>query len=149
MYDKTGAEMVKAGFQHSGVQCREKIKKIKGDYKKVKDKCRRTGEGLYPIWDYFDAIDAILGNKHATELPVVVNNLKDPESDQSSPDSPGPFDQTKIAQCRVRLNQAPQGMQLSHQQKRVVLKLPHCHQSAPKRVKNVQHDVISLARLKK
>ena len=115
VYSKIGDEMVKAGFQRSGVQYREKILKIKGDYKNIKDKRRHTDEGLYPIWDYFDAVDAILGNKHATEPPVVVKSLKDPESDQSSPDSPGPLTkQIKIAQCRVHWNQAPQGMQLSH-----------------------------------
>ena len=65
VYNKFGDEMVKAGFQRTGVQYREKIKKIKVVYKKVKDKRRRTGERLYPIWDYFDAVDAILGNKHA------------------------------------------------------------------------------------
>ena len=114
VYDKIGDEMLKAGFQRSGVQCREKIKKIQGDYKKVKDKrpIRCTGEGLYPIWNYFDAIDAILGNKHATEPPVLVNSLKDPvpravpKSDQNSPDSPGPFDQTD-KNCAVQSTLEP------------------------------------------
>ena len=41
----------------------------------MKDKTDKTGEGRYPEWDYFDALDAILGHRPATRPPVVVNSM--------------------------------------------------------------------------
>ena len=38
-------------------------------------KGRRTGEGQYPEWEYFDALDGILGPKHSTEPPTVVERF--------------------------------------------------------------------------
>ena len=46
VFEKISDEMEKGGFKRSGVQFRDKIKKIRGDYKKVKDKRGRTGEGV-------------------------------------------------------------------------------------------------------
>ena len=37
VYDKLARLMEEAGYQRSGQQCRDKIKKLKGDYRKVKD----------------------------------------------------------------------------------------------------------------
>ena len=57
----------------------------------------------------------ILGNKHATEPPVLVNSLKDPvpravpKSDQSSPDSPGPFDQSDNSTVQSALEPSTTG----------------------------------------
>ena len=61
--------------ERTAQQCRDKIKKLKVDYWKIKDKRKKTGEGRYPEWDYFNALDDILGHKPATEAPVVVNSL--------------------------------------------------------------------------
>ena len=58
-------------------QCCEKMKKLKAEYKKIKDKQNETGQGRYPEWNYFDCMDAVLDHKPATQLPVVVNSLED------------------------------------------------------------------------
>ena len=70
VYEKISSEVSEAGFSRTYQQCCEKLKKLKCEYKRIKDKRNKTGEGRYPEWDYFDAIDAVLGdtgqrlNKH-------------------------------------------------------------------------------------
>ena len=83
----------------SGSQCRDKIKKLRGEYRKVKDKRDKTGEGRYPEWDYFDALDAILGHRPATRPPVVVNIIADSEEadEQDSPHSPELFTENALS----------------------------------------------------
>ena len=41
----------------------------------MKDKRNSTGEGRYPEWEYFDAMDTILGHRPATKPPVVVESI--------------------------------------------------------------------------
>ena len=48
VYDRIAADLRDAGFERTGKQCREKIKKLKGDYRKIKDKRNKTGEGRFP-----------------------------------------------------------------------------------------------------
>ena len=43
VYDKIARGMGEAGYERTGVQCRDKIKKLKADYKKVKDSNDETG----------------------------------------------------------------------------------------------------------
>ena len=78
VFGKIAAELLEAGFERSAQQCRDKIKKLKVEYRKIKDKRKKTGEGRYPEWNYFDALDAILGHKPATEPPVVINSIDTP-----------------------------------------------------------------------
>lgn len=63
-------------------------KKLKTEYKKVKDKRNETGQGRYPEWDFFDAMDNVLGHKPATQPPVVVDsgNYLDDQQSQLSPE---------------------------------------------------------------
>ena len=98
VFTKIAGEMVEAGYERTAQQCREKVKKLKVEYRKVKDKRNKTGEGRYPEWDYFDALNAILGHKPATQPPIVVNSLgesdtQEPVHVQESPPSPELFDQ--------------------------------------------------------
>lgn len=74
VYDRIAVELREAGFERTGKQCRDKIKKLNGEYRKIKDKRNKTGEGRFPEWDYFDAMDAILGHRPATQPPVLVNS---------------------------------------------------------------------------
>ena len=46
VYEKLGRELQKTGSDKIAEQCRAKIKKLKLDYCKVKDKHNKTGEGL-------------------------------------------------------------------------------------------------------
>ena len=75
VFVKVSTTLLEAGYNKTASQCIDKIKKLKGEYRKVKDKRGKTGEGRYPEWDYFDALDAILGHSSATKPPLVVNNI--------------------------------------------------------------------------
>ena len=66
VYEKIAKEVHDAGYDRTYQQCRDKIKKLRGEYKKVKDKKKKTGEEN-KHWDYFESLDAILGHKPATE----------------------------------------------------------------------------------
>ena len=97
VFSKISAEMSKVGYERTAQQCREKIKKLKVEYRKIKDKRNKTGEDRFPEWDFFDVLDAILGHKPATVPPVVVNSLpttgsSELESESQSPGSPELFD---------------------------------------------------------
>jgi len=88
VYMKIAREMSEAGYQRTLEQCRDKIKKLKGEYKKLKDKCGKTGEGRRN-WDYFEAMDSILGHKPATHPQVVIDTMAEdtgpgPEEDELS-----------------------------------------------------------------
>ena len=90
VYAKIARELADAGYTRSFEQCRDKMKKLRGEYKKIKDKRKETGQGRYPEWDYFDAIDAVIGHKPATQPPVVVDSsLDDPITtiDNTIPDT--------------------------------------------------------------
>ena len=57
------------GFCKSGDQCSCKIKKLRFEYKKLKDAMGKTGRGR-KNWKYFEAMDQVLGHKPATRPPV-------------------------------------------------------------------------------
>ena len=59
------------GFQKSFVQYQEKIKKLKKEYRKIKDKLNETGQGR----DEEDAMDQIMGHKPTTMPGSVVESL--------------------------------------------------------------------------
>ena len=94
MYSKIADHLHEAGFSRSLEQCWDKIKKLKGEYKKVRDKREKTGEGRYPEWEYFDALDGVLGSKHSTEPPTVV---------ESFPPMIGADDETQDMSCETEV----------------------------------------------
>ena len=67
--------MKEAGYERNFQQCRDKIKKLKVEYKKVKDKEKKTGEGKTK-WEFFDGMYNILGDRPSTILPVVLDSLE-------------------------------------------------------------------------
>ena len=97
IFAKISSELSKEGYERTTQQCRDKIKKLKVEYRKIKDKRNKTGEDRSPEWDFFDVLDEILGHKPATAPPVVVNSLEsltnkgvsnDPEPEVESVGSP-------------------------------------------------------------
>ena len=70
MYSKISHELSLAGYNHTYEQCWEKLKKLKVEYK-ISDKRKETGQGRYPEWDYYDAVDLILGHRPSTQPAVV------------------------------------------------------------------------------
>ena len=73
IYEKIAGEMTDSGYERSYQQCRDKIRKLKGDYKKEKDRHGNTGEGR-TTWEYFDVMDAILGHRPTTRPPVIIGS---------------------------------------------------------------------------
>lgn len=72
VYEKISTELQEAGYERTYQQCRDKIKKLKGDYRKAKDKKNKTGTDNRH-WDYFEPLDAILGHKPATQPPIIID----------------------------------------------------------------------------
>lgn len=76
VYVKLASDMTKAGFSKNGEQCRNKVKKLRQEYKKIKDNNGLTGRGRRK-WRFYDAMDEILGNRPATRPPVVIDTTED------------------------------------------------------------------------
>jgi len=91
VYRKIAKELTEAGYTRTMEQCRDKMKKLRAEYKKIKDKRNETGQGRYPEWDYFDAMDDVMGHKPATQPPVIVDSCNYLD-DQQSQWSPGMLD---------------------------------------------------------
>ena len=72
VYAKLASELTKAGYNKTGEQARCKVKKLRQEYKKLKDNNGLTGRGR-DKWRFFDAMDEILGNRPATRPPVVLD----------------------------------------------------------------------------
>ena len=73
VYEKLAAQMREAGYSRTGVQCREKIKKLKTECKKIENnnesgRARRSTK-------IFEAMDRILGHRPATCPPAVVDSV--------------------------------------------------------------------------
>ena len=70
------SELAKVGIVKSGDQCRCKVKKLRQEYKKLKDKHTLTGRGR-THWKFYEALNEILGNRPATRPPVVLDTSED------------------------------------------------------------------------
>ena len=60
VYDRISREMGEAGYQRTWSQCRDKIKKLKSEYRKVKDNNDETGKRR-KAWKFYDKVDDIIG----------------------------------------------------------------------------------------
>ena len=84
------------------------VKKLKAEYRKVRDKRNKTGEGRYPEWDFFDPINAILGHKPATQPPVVIQSIaegEDQEAGASLPQDAGLYDTPVCSSSQTMLKE--------------------------------------------
>jgi hypothetical protein len=79
VFETIAREMGSAGYHRSPDQCSAKIKKLKFDYRRIKDRHNKTGEGKI-TWKFWEAMDSVLGHKPATKPPVLV------ESEQTEPE---------------------------------------------------------------
>ena len=75
--------MVEAGYKRTGVQCREKIKKLKSEYKKIKDNNSETGRGR-KAWKFYSCMNEILGNKPVTQLATATDALGEAEQSEEA-----------------------------------------------------------------
>ena len=81
--------MENCGFCKSGDQCSCKIKKLRFEYKKIKDTMGKTDRGR-KNWKYFEAMDQVLGHKPATRRPVVIESGESSMSCDPEPSAPSP-----------------------------------------------------------
>ena len=89
IFIRISKEMENCGFCKSGDQCSCKIKKLRFEYKKIKDSMGKTGRGR-KNWKYFEAMDQVLGHKPATCPPVVIESGESSMSCDPEPSAPSP-----------------------------------------------------------
>jgi len=70
--------MATAGFTRSGPQCREKVKKLRGEYK-IKDGLKQTGNKRKTC-KFYEELDNVMGHKLAISPPVVLDIFEDSPS---------------------------------------------------------------------
>ena len=73
VFNKISRKMEAAGYEKSADQCNNNRRKLKLEYRKIKDTRKKTGTGRKE-WRYFEEMDAVLGHKPATQPPVVVES---------------------------------------------------------------------------
>lgn len=74
VYDSVAEELRIYGIEKTGEQCRCKMKKLRQEYKKVKDKNKETGNKRKKM-KFFDELNEILGNKPSVKPPVLIDTL--------------------------------------------------------------------------
>ena len=83
VYEKIARGMREAGYARTAVQCRDKAKKMKAEYRKIKDGHNQTGTER-KHWRFLDALDNVLGDKPSTHPPVVDDTLENDDEASSS-----------------------------------------------------------------
>ena len=74
VYEKMATTLRTYGIEKSGEQCRTKVKKLRQEYKKIKDEHRETGNGRKK-WKFYDRVNKVLGNRPSVTPPVVLDTL--------------------------------------------------------------------------
>jgi len=82
IYERLSTLLAEHGVHKSGEQCRTKVKKLRQEYKKIKDNNKGTGNGRIE-WKYFNKLDNIFTSRPATHPPVLLETLKPVESSDS------------------------------------------------------------------
>ena len=65
IFQKISRKLQESGYQRDWQECRNKIKNLKGDYKKVKDHNSVTGNNRKTC-KFYEKLDAILGHRPAS-----------------------------------------------------------------------------------
>lgn len=81
VYERIAHELEENGFERTWSQCRDKIKKLKKEYKNIKDYHNETGRKRKKEWKFFEKMDEILGTKPATRPEVLVDTLAGDENE--------------------------------------------------------------------
>ena len=76
-------------YERSFEQCREKIKKLKKEYQRIKDRLEETGRRRHEEvqWSYYDVMDQILGHKPSSVPESVVDSLAFTQSRENTSES--------------------------------------------------------------
>ncbi|XP_033829628.1 zinc finger protein with KRAB and SCAN domains 2-like [Periophthalmus magnuspinnatus] len=79
IFEKISKELENFGVHHTPKQCREKVKKLKQDYKKIKDYNNLSGAEI-KTGKWYDILDSILGHHplySATPMPMSENSVEE------------------------------------------------------------------------
>ena len=98
VYKKMSAELAKRGYHRTWDKCRDKVKKLKQDYKKVVDNNNETGRKR-KTFKYLEELDAVLGHRLSITPPVTISSTKsdqdrDEEEQEVLGDDDGSIDNT-------------------------------------------------------
>ena len=74
IYDGISKDLLAYGVQRSAEECREKMKKLKSEYRKVKDGHRVTGNKCNN-WKFLEPLYRILADKPSTKPTILVDTL--------------------------------------------------------------------------
>ena len=75
VYDKLAEDMAGHGYNRTGGQCCEHIKKLKKGFKKTKDNLKQTGNGnRRKQCKFFDKLNEILGERPSIQPAVVIDS---------------------------------------------------------------------------
>ena len=85
IYEKYRKKLHDAGFNRNAVQCRDKIKKLKGEYRKIKDHNNETGNNRKQ-WRFYDAMNKVLETRPTNMPPVMVDTSISDDNQQDSQD---------------------------------------------------------------
>ena len=69
IFNKVACEMQAAGYHKTSEQCNSKIRKLKLEYRKLKDDRNKNGRSR-KTWMFFEAMDSVLDHKPVTQPPV-------------------------------------------------------------------------------
>ena len=72
VYAKLSDQMHKAGYKGTLVQCRDKVKKLKGDYSKIKDGHKQTGKNRKKN-KFYDKMNEVMSTKHSVTPPLILD----------------------------------------------------------------------------
>ena len=80
VYKKICKELNDKGYSRNWEQCREKVKKLRKQYKDIVDIHGETGRGRKKF-KFFEELDAVLGSRPATKPKLVVSSDAGIEAD--------------------------------------------------------------------
>ena len=97
IYERISREMEEAGYSRNPNQCKEKIRKLKTKYKKLKDGHDVSGNNR-DNWPFYDRMDRVLGSRHSVQPPTIIdtsdgglrNNDGNDSEEESTQDQPSP-----------------------------------------------------------
>ena len=83
VYEKIAKLMCEEGYDRTWTQCRDKIKKLKVDYRKVRDKNKETGNKRRDN-KFYKAMNEVMADKPTTQPPVLIDTSTDEPADITS-----------------------------------------------------------------
>ena len=74
VHERFARELGDARYKRTWLQCQDKIKKLKGKYKRIKDHNDETGRER-KVWKFYESIDCIIGTRPAMQPAVIIDTL--------------------------------------------------------------------------